>query len=60
MLEILLLLQKRAPIDFSVCAFTVEQGKFLAPVAAVGRIARVRISAGWSCLVSRALRCSVR
>jgi tRNA 2-thiocytidine biosynthesis protein TtcA len=36
MLEVLLLLQKRAPIDFCVCAFTVEQGKFLAPVAAVG------------------------
>ena len=36
MLEILLLLQRRAPIDFSLCAFTVEQGKFLAPVAAVG------------------------
>ena len=36
MLDALLLLQKRAPIDFSVCAFTVEQGKFLAPVAAVG------------------------
>jgi tRNA 2-thiocytidine biosynthesis protein TtcA len=36
MLEVLLLLQKRAPIDFSVCAFTVEQGKFLAPVGAVG------------------------
>ncbi len=36
MLEVLLLLQKRAPIDFSVCAFTVEQGKFLKPVAAVG------------------------
>ena len=27
MLEILLLLQKRAPIQFSVCAFTVEQGQ---------------------------------
>src|ERR1700742_1445371 len=36
LLEALILLQKRAPIDFSVCAFTVEQGKFLAPVAAVG------------------------
>src|SRR6266581_3033676 len=36
MLEALLLLQKRAPIDFSVCAFTIEQGKFLAPVEAVG------------------------
>lgn len=36
MLDALLLLQKRAPIDFSICAFTVEQGKFLAPVQAVG------------------------
>jgi tRNA 2-thiocytidine biosynthesis protein TtcA len=36
MLEVLLLLQKRAPIDFTICAFTIEQGKFLAPVAAVG------------------------
>ena len=32
LLEVLLLLQKRAPIDFSVCAFTVEQGKFLSPI----------------------------
>lgn len=32
LLEILLLLQKRAPIEFSVCAFTVEQGKFLRPI----------------------------
>ena len=32
MLDALLLLQKRAPINFSICAFTVEQGKFLAPV----------------------------
>ncbi|MFN3324668.1 MAG: ATP-binding protein [Bryobacteraceae bacterium] len=31
LLDALLLLQKRAPIDFSVCAFTVEQGKFLRP-----------------------------
>lgn len=31
LLEILLLLQKRAPIQFSVCAFTIEQGKFLRP-----------------------------
>ncbi|HXJ40751.1 MAG TPA: ATP-binding protein [Bryobacteraceae bacterium] len=36
LLEVLLMLQKRAPIDFSICAFTVEQGKFLAPVQAVG------------------------
>src|SRR6266849_5117442 len=31
LLEALLLLQKRAPIEFTVCAFTVEQGKFLRP-----------------------------
>jgi len=31
LLEALLLLQKRAPVEFSVCAFTVEQGKFLRP-----------------------------
>jgi tRNA 2-thiocytidine biosynthesis protein TtcA len=36
LLDALLLLQKRAPIDFSICAFTIEQGKFLAPVQAVG------------------------
>src|SRR3984957_16256870 len=36
LLEALLLLQKRAPIDFSVCAFTVEQGKFLRPIAPLG------------------------
>lgn len=33
LLESLLLLQKRAPIHFTVSAFTVEQGKFLAPIA---------------------------
>ncbi|HSW50598.1 MAG TPA: ATP-binding protein [Bryobacteraceae bacterium] len=32
LLEVLLKLQKRAPIDFTVCAFTVEQGKFLRPI----------------------------
>lgn len=32
LLEALLLLQKAAPVDFSVCAFTVEQGKFLRPL----------------------------
>jgi tRNA 2-thiocytidine biosynthesis protein TtcA len=36
LLKALLLLQKRAPIQFSVCAFTVEQGKFLASVKPVG------------------------
>lgn len=40
LLEALILLQKRAPIDFSVCAFTVEQGKFLRPVEPVGEYIR--------------------
>lgn len=32
LLSALMLLQKRAPVRFSVCAFTIDQGKFLAPV----------------------------
>jgi tRNA 2-thiocytidine biosynthesis protein TtcA len=36
MLEALVRLRDRAPIDFSVCAFTVEQGKFLSPIEPVG------------------------
>ena len=36
LLEALLLLQKRAPIEFTVCAFTVEQGKFLRPIEPIG------------------------
>lgn len=32
LLDALVRLQQRAPIQFSVCAFTVEQGKFLAPI----------------------------
>jgi len=42
LLESLLQLQKRAPIDFSVCAFTIEQGKFLAPIQPVGAFLRQR------------------
>jgi tRNA 2-thiocytidine biosynthesis protein TtcA len=42
LLESLLILQKRAPIDFSVCAFTIEQGKFLAPIQPVGEYLRSR------------------
>ena len=42
LLEALLLLRDRAPIDFSVCAFTVEQGKFLRPFAPVGEYLRAR------------------
>ena len=42
MLEALLLLQKRAPIDFSVTAFTVEQGKFLSPIHPIGEYLKAR------------------
>jgi len=42
LLEALLLLQKRAPIEFTVCAFTIEQGKFLAPIEPVGAYLRER------------------
>src|SRR5712664_2302347 len=42
LLEILLLLQKRAPINFSVCAFTVEQGKFLSPIGPMGEYLKQR------------------
>jgi tRNA 2-thiocytidine biosynthesis protein TtcA len=33
LLDALVKLQKKAPVEFSVCAFTIEQGKFLRPVA---------------------------
>jgi len=36
LLEVLLLLAARAPVEFSVCAFTVEQGKFLRPIQPLG------------------------
>ncbi len=42
LLEILLLLAKRAPVDFTVCAFTVEQGKFLRPIEPLGDYLRAR------------------
>jgi tRNA 2-thiocytidine biosynthesis protein TtcA len=42
MLEALLLLQKRAPIDFSVRAFTVEQGKFLSSIEPLGEYLKQR------------------
>jgi tRNA 2-thiocytidine biosynthesis protein TtcA len=42
LLEALVLLQKRAPINFTVCAFTVEQGKFLAPIAPFGEYLKAR------------------
>jgi tRNA 2-thiocytidine biosynthesis protein TtcA len=42
LLEALLLLQKRAPISFTVCAFTIEQGKFLSPIHPVGEFLKAR------------------
>ena len=42
MLEALLLLRDRAPIEFSVCAFTVEQGKFLRPFEPMGEYLQSR------------------
>lgn len=42
LLEALLCLEKRAPIQFTVCAFTIEQGKFLAPIEPVGAYLRER------------------
>jgi tRNA 2-thiocytidine biosynthesis protein TtcA len=42
MLEALLLLAKRAPVDFSVCAFTIEQGKFLRPIEPLGEYLKAR------------------
>ena len=42
LLEALLLLEERAPVDFSVCAFTVEQGKFLRPIEPFGEYLKAR------------------
>ena len=50
LLEALLLHQKRAPIDFSICAFTVEQGKFLSAVEPVGEYIR-SLGVPWTCHV---------
>jgi tRNA 2-thiocytidine biosynthesis protein TtcA len=42
LLEALLLLGARAPVDFTVCAFTVEQGKFLRPIEPLGEYLKQR------------------
>ena len=42
MLEALLLLRDRAPIRFTVCAFTIEQGKFLRPIEPMGEYLKNR------------------
>ena len=36
LLEVLLMLAKRSPVKFTVCAFTIEQGKFLRPIQPLG------------------------
>ena len=53
LLEVLVLLQKRAPIDFSVCAFTIEQGKFLAPIEPFRRYLEER-NIEWTYMVDNA------
>jgi tRNA 2-thiocytidine biosynthesis protein TtcA len=52
MLEALLLLQRRAPIEFSVCEFTVEQGKFLRPFEPMAEWLKSR-GVDWSYHVDR-------
>jgi tRNA 2-thiocytidine biosynthesis protein TtcA len=42
LMEALMLLQKRAPIRFSLCAFTIEQGKFTSPMEPVGEYLKSR------------------
>lgn len=42
LLETLRTLARRAPVEFSVCAFTVEQGKFLRPIEPLGEWLRAR------------------
>lgn len=42
LLEALLLLQRRAPVEFTACAFTVEQGKFLSPFEPLAEYLRTR------------------
>ena len=42
LLEILLRLRERAPVEFTVCAFTVEQGKFLRPFEPMGEYLKAR------------------
>lgn len=42
MLEALLRLEKKAPVPFSLCAFTIEQGKFLRPIEPLGEFLKAR------------------
>ena len=42
LLEVLLRLRQRAPVEFTVCAFTVEQGKFLRPFEPMAEYLKTR------------------
>ncbi len=48
LLEALLLLSSRAPIGFTVCAFTIEQGKFLRPIEPLGSYLQEK-GVDWTC-----------
>ncbi len=48
LLEALLLLRRRAPIEFTVCAFTVEQGKFLRPIEPLREYLKKK-NVEWTC-----------
>lgn len=48
LLEVLDRLRRRAPIEFSLCAFTVEQGKFLRPLEPLAEYLRAR-KIPWTC-----------
>jgi tRNA 2-thiocytidine biosynthesis protein TtcA len=52
LLEALLRLEQRAPVAFSVCAFTVEQGKFLRPIQPLGDYLKQR-GVDWTCFHDR-------
>lgn len=49
LLEALLRLRERAPVRFDVSAFTIEQGKFLAPIQPVGKWLLGR-GISWTCV----------
>lgn len=42
LMQALMLLHRRSPVRFSLCAFTIEQGKFVRPVQPVGEFLRAR------------------
>ncbi len=42
LLEALLMLSRRSPVKFTVCAFTIEQGKFLRPIGPMGEWLKAR------------------